>query len=177
MIHGIEINVGGRVKSFDERDITDEIRSFFAAGVDHQELFLTPERMTTRAWDVLAEAAKWSQANSATFADTHWIGGDPSKYEVYGWASWSREKGILALRNPNDQAAKFRLDIGRAFELPQGAPTAYELKSPWAEDSRKSPIHVVADHPITINLAPFEVAVFDALPEENFHGRSSSAPN
>src|SRR5690242_4442187 len=120
--------------------------------------------MTPRAWDVLAEAAKWSRANSEVLADTHWVGGDPAKYEVYGWASWSKAKGIVGLRNPDDQPMRFSLDVGRAFELPQGAPTTYELKSPWQEDTGKAAVHATAGQPVTIELAPFQVLVFDAVP-------------
>jgi hypothetical protein len=72
---------------------------------------------------VLAEAAKWSRANTSVLKDTHWIGGDPSKLEVYGRASWARAKGILVLRNPSDTAQDFSLDIGKAFELPKNAAT------------------------------------------------------
>ena len=43
MIHGIMINSGGRVKTFDEPDMIDEIRSFFASGVNLQELYVTPD--------------------------------------------------------------------------------------------------------------------------------------
>ena len=54
--------------------------------------------------------------------DVDWVGGDPEKGEIYGWASWSKRKGILALRNPSDQPSQITLDIGGAFELPAGAP-------------------------------------------------------
>ena len=27
--------------------------------------------------------------------DTHWIGGDPTALEIYGWASWNKDKAIL----------------------------------------------------------------------------------
>ncbi|MBV9084677.1 MAG: hypothetical protein JOZ62_18530, partial [Acidobacteriaceae bacterium] len=164
MIHGIAVNVGGRVKTFNQDDIVSEIRSFFATGVDHQELFITPKLMTERTWDVLAESAKWSRANAATLADTHWIGGDPANYEVYGWASWSKNKAILSLRNPNDQPAEFAVDVGQAFELPPGAPSSYELKSPWKEDSAKLALHAARGHALTIKLAPFEVIVLEAFP-------------
>ncbi|MBV9084676.1 MAG: enterotoxin [Acidobacteriaceae bacterium] len=162
MIHGIEINDGGRVKTFDEADMVAEIRSFFATGVNHQDMFIMPERMTPRTWDALAESAKWSRANAEVLADTHWIGGDPAKYEIYGWASWSKTNAILSLRNPDDHPASYRLDVRRAFELPVGAPIAYELTSAWKEDSGKPAIRAVAGEPVAIDLAPFQVLVLDA---------------
>jgi len=164
MTHGIMINGGGRVKSFEEGDIVDEIRSFFASGVNAQELYVTPGLMTSRAWDVLAERSKWSRANADVLADTHWVGGDPAKDEIYGWAAWSQRKGILSLRNPSDQPATLSLDIGEAFELPPGAARTYSLKSSWGESDRASPIILTAGVRHSFELKPFEVLTLDAVP-------------
>ncbi len=165
MIHGIMINGGGRVKTFDERDMLDEIRSFFASGANVQELYISPELMTTAAWDTLAETAKWSRANADVLADTHWVGGDPGKAEVYGWASWLKRKGILSLRNPSDQPAAIVLDIAEAFELPDGAARTYARRSAWKSEKADAPIRATAGQRHSFNLKPFEVLTFDATPE------------
>jgi hypothetical protein len=121
--------------------------------------------MTPQTWDALAEAARWSRSNLDVLADTHWIGGDPAKGEVYGWASWSKRKGILTLRNPDDRLAEFAVDIGQAFELPANAATRYVLKSPWKDDASKASLELTAGQPQALTLQPFEVLVFDAIPE------------
>ncbi len=170
MLHGIEINLNStgvgrqRVVGLDTKDIIDDIRSFFGTGTNCQELYVTPSMMTPETWDVLADSAKWSRANSDVLADTHWVGGDPSKDEVYGWASWSPRKGILTLRNPDEQAKGITLDIGKTFELPPGAAQKYSLRSPWREDAQKPAIELTAGRPHAFELQPFEVLVFDALP-------------
>jgi len=86
---------------------------------------------------VLAEAARWSRANADVLVDTHWIGGNPAKLEVYGYAAWMPRKGIVMLRNPDDRPQEFRLDVQPAFQLPAGAGDRFVLKSPWAEDASK----------------------------------------
>ena len=96
--------------------------------------------------------------------DTHWIGGDPAKGEVYGWASWFRPKGIMSLRNPHDKPGRITLHIGKAFELPPGAAQRYSLKSPWQNDADKAAIVLSAGQEHTFELKPFEVLVFDATP-------------
>ena len=101
--------------------IVEDIRAFFAGGTNCQELYLTPSLLDAGTWDALAEAAIWSRKNADVLVDTHWVGGDPAKGEVYGWASWSKRKGILALRNPKDEPGRISIEIGKAFELPQGA--------------------------------------------------------
>lgn len=117
-----------------------------------------------RTWDALAEAANWSRANVHTLVDTHWVGGDPAKDEVYGWASWTPRKGILTLRNPDDQAHTISLDIGQVFELPADAPSKYRLDSPWRNQAQTPAIEVVAGQSLDFELQPFEVLVFDATP-------------
>ncbi len=157
----------------------DDIRAFFAGGTDCQELYITPSLMRPQDWDALAEAAKWSRSNADVLVDTHWIGGDPAKGEIYGWASWSKRKGILALRNPLDKPGTITLNIGKAFELPapvlpaqetqvqvpKGAARRYSLKSPWKKDLNKPAIVLIAGGEHTFELKPFEVLVFDATPQ------------
>ncbi|MHB9036395.1 MAG: alpha-amylase family protein [Armatimonadota bacterium] len=147
-------------------DFVHEIRSYFGSGTGIQELYITPSRMSSESWDVLAEAARWSRGNADVLVDTHWIGGDPGKGEVYGWAAWSKRKGTLTLRCPGDQSQKIALDIGKAFELPVGAPTKYVLKSPWKKDAGTTPVVLTAGKPHTFRLQPFEVCTFDAYPRE-----------
>jgi hypothetical protein len=114
-------------------------------------------------WRVLAEGAKWSRANTDVLVDTHWIGGDLAKLEVYGCASWSPRKGIVMLRNPDVQPHEFALDVATAFELPLGGQTKYLLKSPWAEDASKPALQAEAGKLLQITLKPFEIMVLDAL--------------
>jgi hypothetical protein len=115
-------------------------------------------------WDDLADSAKWARSNSDVMTDTHWVGGDPGKLEVYGWASWNAKKGILTLRNPNETAQTCKLDIGKAFELPEGAPMSYALVAPF-QDQRVQRLQLEAGNPVDVALQPFEVLVFDAHPQ------------
>lgn len=144
--------------------LTEDIRAFFAGGTNCQELYITPSLLRPQHWDALAEAAKWSRDNSDVLIDTHWVGGDPARSEVYGWAAWSKRKGILSLRNPNDKPGKITLDIGKAFELPADAAQKYSLKSPWKQDVGMKAILLSARQKHTFELKPFQVLVFDASP-------------
>jgi hypothetical protein len=144
--------------------LVGDIRAFFASGTNCQELYLTPSLLDAQAWDALAEAAKWSRDNADVLVDTHWIGGDPIKGEVYGWASWSKRKGIIGLRNPSDKSGRIAIDIGKAFELPQGAAQKYSLKSPWKSDAAAPAVELSANQEYAFELKPFEVFVFDATP-------------
>ena len=145
-------------------DLVEDIRAFFASGTNCQELYITPSLLDSQTWDALAEAARWSRDNADVLVDMHWVGGDPNAGEVYGWASWSKRKAILALRNPKDEPGKIMLDIAKVLELPEGAPQKYSLSSPWQEDAGKNAVVLSAGKEHTFELQPFEVLVFDATP-------------
>ena len=150
--------------TYDEKEIIGEIRSFFATGVNLQELYvIPPDLMSAATWDVLAEAARWSRATPVCWS-TRTYRRRPGPGEVYGWASWTPCKAIMALRNPDDRGAQFALDIQRVFELPAGTARHYRLHSPWAEDAAKAAIEIRAGQPRTIALRPFETLVLDATP-------------
>jgi hypothetical protein len=166
MLHGIIFgSQTEHLNSDPDGDFSDEVRSYFGSGTDLQELYITPSLLSKQDWDTLAEAARWSRANARVLKDTHWIGGDPAKLEVYGWASWTAEKGIIVLRNPSDRAQIFSLDVGKAFELPAGAAQSYLARSPWVTDRGAAPIQLRAGEKRDIELKPFEVLTLDALPE------------
>jgi hypothetical protein len=165
MLHGIIYGLKGRHLETDPgHDFADEVHSFFGTGTDLQELYITPSLLSKSDWDTLAEGARWSRANAHVLKDTHWIGGDPGKLEVYGWASWAPGKGIVVLRNPSDQAQSYKLDIASAFELPRGAARTYRARSPWASDAGTAPTMLSAGQTRTIELKPFEVLTLDATP-------------
>jgi hypothetical protein len=144
----------------DLKELKDEFRMFFADGTQTQELYMTPAIMSPAMWDALAEAANWSRANADVLVDTHWIGGDPDRGEVYGYASWSPRKGIVALRNPSSKPASYFLDLAAALELP--APRDYRLQSPWKEDAGRPVIAIPAGSRHRFELKPFEVLVLEA---------------
>jgi len=165
MLHGIVYaKQAPRLSDDPGGDFQNEVRSYFATGTQLQELYITPSLLTDANWDVLAEAARWSRANAATLVDTHWVGGDPRWLEVYGWAAWSGKKAMLTLRNPSAEAQDFAVDIGKAFELPAGAPRRYTAHSPWKDEAGQVAIELEAGIPHTFHLAPFQVMTLECAP-------------
>ncbi|MHC4741183.1 MAG: galactose-binding domain-containing protein [Planctomycetota bacterium] len=147
----------------EREEFAHEVHSFFGIGTNLQELYISHGRMTDEMWDILAEGAKWSRRNSDVLIDTHWIGGDPGKLEVYGCASWQNNKAIIMLRNPDEKEQTVTLDIGQALELPPFANMKYTFKSPWQKDkTKKKALILRAGAPHTFELAPFEVLVLES---------------
>jgi hypothetical protein len=165
MLHGmIYARYAKNLGTDPTNDFTDEVHDYFGTGTQLQEMYITPSLLTHENWDVLAESAKWSRANASILRDTHWVGGDPAKLQVYGWASWSPDKAILVLRNPSDEPQQFSVDVGQAFEIPLGTPTQFQAKSPWERDRSTQPVRLNAGTPYQFSLAPFQVLTLEATP-------------
>ena len=144
-------------------DFRNEIHSYFGTGTQLQEMYITPSLLTDANWDDLAETAKWSRANADVLKDTHWVGGDPAWLEVYGWASWTPQKGILVLRNPSDKQQTIALKLQDVFELPPDAPHAYVAHSPWKDDAGRPALPLQTQEAHQFHLAPFQVLTLDLL--------------
>jgi hypothetical protein len=160
MYHGICIADNGLPGSLevDNKDINDEIWAFFGTGTSLQELYINPHKLNSNNWDCLRDASNWSKANAEALADTHWVGGDPSKGEVYGYAGWADKKGVLTLRNPTAHAKIFIVNVKNVLDLPAGFTSDYQFYD--AKSKTKKQLYTGNNFPV--KLAPFEVMVMDA---------------
>ena len=166
MLHGITISKVGYPEplEMDMKNISDGIWSFFASGTSLQELYINPHLLTPAIWDCLASAAKWSDENAHVLQDVHWIGGDPKQQEIYGYAAWNPAKGIFSLRNPSEKLQKIRIDVQKIFELPENANASFKITDAIHPENISSEIKVEKGKTFEVELAPFELKVFDAVP-------------
>jgi len=144
-----------------EKSVADEIWTFFGSGTNLQELYINPELLSETMWDELADAARWSRENSNVLVDTHWIGGDPAKEDVYGWASWQPGKGIVVLRNPSDSPGEFTSTLKDALELPDGAMYSMSPKIVYPRSSRPADWPSDVGESFSMTLQPFETIVIE----------------
>src|SRR6202044_2896316 len=118
--------------------------------------YITPALLSQSDWDALGSAARWSRENASTLKDTHWLGGDPMQLEIYGWAAWSPQKGIITLRNPGNRKQSFALNATKALELPSGATHDFQVQQLWGKSPvRDAELHGTSD--MTLELEPFDV--------------------
>jgi hypothetical protein len=165
MLHGIVYaQQAEKLKTDPKNDFADEVHSYFGTGTQTQELYITPSLLSSSNWDTLAAAANWSRAHREVLKDTHWLGGDPEKLEVYGWAAWSSKLAIVTLRNPSNKPQAFSLNAATAFELTATAPRHFELHNVWSSNDKLPSTRLNANEPFVVQLAPFEVLTFEATP-------------
>jgi hypothetical protein len=166
MLHGIIYAKQAKNLTEDPGDdFADEVHSYFGSGTQLQEMYITPALLTTANWDTLAAGARWSRAHSETLKDTHWIGGDPDELQVYGWAAWHPEEGIVTLRNPSSSSQHYSLNLAKAFELRSS--TTFTVHTPWTNTGRwqsGASQTIQSDKPLELQLAPFEVLTLEAAP-------------
>jgi hypothetical protein len=163
MLHGVIFaREAEHLDSDPGKDFGNEVHSYFGSGTQLQEMYVSHALLSGHDWNLLAEAANWSRRNADVLRDTHWVGGDPAKLEIYGWAAWSPRKGILTLRNPAGRPQSVRLDLGQAFELPGGAPRDFCATNVWHKGTPILKLHAQQAH--EFSLSPFEVLTLEALP-------------
>ncbi len=160
MYHGVCIADNGLpgTLEMDNKNISDEIWTFFGSGTSLQELYVNPHKLNEKNWDCLRDAIKWSKAHTRQLADIHWVGGDPLKGDVYGFAGWADKKGVLTLRNPTSHVKTFVVHTGKVFEIPAGNGASYSFFD--ARSRQKAPLY--SGNTLSVKLAPFEVKVMDA---------------
>ncbi|MBB6187044.1 enterotoxin [Rhodanobacter sp. MP7CTX1] len=169
MLHGIiYAQKNTRLNTDPGHDFANEVHSYFATGTQLQEMYITPSLLSTQDWDTLAEAARWSRANADVLRDTHWIGGDPGRLDVYGWSAWSAPKSIITLRNPDARAQTMVFDLQRQLELPRDAARRFRVRDVWKTGGSDVPQQLDADHPGSIVLAPFEVLTLELSPIKGY---------
>jgi hypothetical protein len=148
-----------------DKSFADQAYSFFATGTQLQELYVSQKVMTKRKWAILADAVKWAHANAETLRDTHWIGGDPYQYEVYGHASFDYRgvqkdqpyKAIVSLRNPSEKTVDYELSLADVIAWDMENISSWEVSrrvyglAPAVEDKDK----------LKIKLAPFSVELLE----------------
>ncbi len=162
MLHGIVYARKARGLDSDPHDdFASEVRSYFASGTGLQEMYISPDLLTERNWDDLAEAAKWARANAETLRDSHWVGGDPARLQVYGWAAWRPGHAILTLRNPSDVAQDFTFEIGAVLEQPTLEPRTWTATKVY---QTPAPLPLETGRRITVHLAPFQLLVWELTP-------------
>jgi hypothetical protein len=146
-------------------DFKDMVWSSLGGGSALQELYISHDRMKPEFWPILAAASHWVKDNESVFQDTHWIGGNPLNLEIYGFASWTPQKGIITLRNPDDIAKAFNFSLKEVFELPEEFGGRYLFSGVYGNPGPINGTELESDSRITLNLKPFQVVVLEVYPD------------
>ncbi|MCR4593909.1 MAG: hypothetical protein K5761_02510 [Clostridiales bacterium] len=78
------------------------------------ELYYSYDKMSESKWRINADCIRFIRENGHILKNSIMIGGNPAKGEVYGYSSWIKKEGIVALRNPSSQTQKFSLVLDKS---------------------------------------------------------------
>eukprot|EP00055_Hartaetosiga_balthica_P011707 m.54151 g.54151 ORF g.54151 m.54151 type:complete len:901 (-) comp7705_c1_seq1:1359-4061(-) len=125
MLHGIVLGAVGESrylkldKVMNILHFEEEVWSYFAMGVQLQELYISPDKVPAEVWDVLSQGAKWARKNAHVLQLSHWVGGNAVNLELYGFVSQVGDDFILFVRNPADVHYSMSLGLDNAFGWPK----------------------------------------------------------
>jgi hypothetical protein len=115
----------------------------------HHDLYVAPDSLDGREWDVVARALAWARHHQAALARSRMVGGHPQAAEPYGFVGRAAGAVVACLRNPAGHPQPFELSPS----MLDGE--ARDLEVVWGD--ARVPRRVTA--PVTVELAPFEVMV------------------
>ena len=173
MMHGIIVTENGAPKCMDcsasaqsTQDFADEVWMGVGCGTGLQEYYITPRLMSPKWWDILADGVKWLKANERTLRDVHWIGGDPvgrgGAGAIYGYASATKGKGVVTIRNSSDKPLKFSEKLSTLLDLPasESGAAVKSQKTVYSHDAEIGKVARVTDA-LSVSLAPHAMAVVE----------------
>lgn len=121
MTHGVtdgrHARLGGPDEPLDKW--ADNLMTYLGYGVRMRELYLTPSELTDRQWTILKKALAWADANAGALDHGEWVGGNPTKGELYGIEHRGNGRTIWLLRNPAPQTQAIELNVPAGKQLAQ----------------------------------------------------------
>lgn len=154
--------LGGKEETLDK--FTTEVLLYFARGIEMWELYLSPDVLTEAEWDALAQGIRWAKDRFDILKWTDMVGGDPDKFEPYGFVHFTGKKGILAVRNPGMEPKSLSVRLGVSYGLADDAKNlVLERVYPnrWI-----SPRLYQAESDVELPLEGYETAIYEVYPLE-----------
>ena len=171
MTHGIikgELEkLGGENEPLDK--FTNESLLYFARGVSMWEMYISPDLLTDREWDAMAQSMQWARDRFPVLATTTMVGGDPKARETYGYVHFRGNEGVIAARNPSIEPGSLDVTLAPSEGLDSAADSLVLERvypSRWI-----SPSLTRAGATVTLPLEGYETAVYEIYPV-----RSATAP-
>jgi hypothetical protein len=122
----------------------------------------------------LARIQKLAKQNETILYRQRRILGDPWKNEVYGYAYFEDGHGLIFMNNMNFEARPVHLTLDESIGLEAPAGTRLQLREHFpqlAELILEERTHVTSGQTIETWLRPFEVALWEVLPDRKPNGQ------
>lgn len=127
-------------------------------GTAFWELYYSYNMFNEAKWRINADALRFVRNEYKTLKTARFIGGSPAQSECYGYSSWSKDNGIVSLRNPANRPQTFKLTLNALIGVCEGANGMKMAKVyPYTENC-DGKLYNYGDI-LTIELEPLEVVI------------------
>jgi len=141
---------------------TDNAVLYFARGISMWELYISPDFLTDKQWDILAGAVRWAKDRFSLLCSTEMIGGDPDERQAYGYVHLAGKQGLVAARNPDIEPQTLSIKLSPELGLDSQADSlVLERIYP---DRWVSPQLYKAGSVIDLTLQGYETAIYELYP-------------
>ena len=146
------------------REWSDFVLMACGRGLRVMDFYMEPD-LSPEFWQALGESLNWWQENLDVLESTRMVGGDPRKGQVYGYAHWKEEHGILCLRNPDvgEQAIAVPFDKSVFYRGQAGRSFRGRVVYPYIEDL---PSQFISGTPILLTVPGYSVMLVELEPGE-----------
>lgn len=151
-------------------DMTDEqfrdyLFSVAARGSNLTEFYFGCGKMDAGKWRVCRAAELFAKQNRALLRQTVFFGGDPLKKELYGYAGFDANAGLIMLRNPSDAPQTWSAPLDEALGVKKSFSLCPAAQLLPLEDTGTLGSFSFGDL-LRVSLRPFETKIirFGALP-------------
>ncbi|KAF4742390.1 hypothetical protein FOZ63_025268 [Perkinsus olseni] len=167
MLHGIlqsRANEAGYLLQDSIADIKSfktEVLTYFFSGVGLQELYIQPEELTKEYWKILADGVRFHGKFQSILRQVQWIGGDPERGQLYGWATSNNSDGVFGMRNPGTFSRKARASLRHMWGI--SGNSSWRLTSLFDTPQLPPQFATVSlDDEITLSADPLSFVAFHA---------------
>jgi hypothetical protein len=163
MTHGI---IKGKLESISNNEpltkFTDDVLLYFGRGVSMYELYISPDMLSPGEWQAISQGLNWARDRFPILRHSEMIGGNPGRGQTYGYVHFAGKKGIIAARNPGQEASCLEAVLDPATGLDADAASlvveqVYPLRRVWPE-------LYAAGGRVRIPLSGFETAIYEIYP-------------
>ena len=84
-------------------------------GTAFWELYYSYNLFNENKWRINADALRFVRNNYHILKTSQFIGGSPNDGEIYGYSAWTKNAGIISLRNPSNHKKSFTVTLDRTI--------------------------------------------------------------
>ncbi len=147
----------------------DEFRKYMfmmtTRGTAFWELYYSYNMFSKAKWRINSDALRFIRNNYDILKTSRFIGGSPTKGEVYGYSAWTENAGIVSLRNPSQRPRKFTINLDKTIGVFESTKNLRRVSIYPYEASKTDKLYNYGDC-IYCELDPCEVVVFKFTAQE-----------